>query len=314
MRQRGAAVIFTISFLILLFLSVLFIFEERAQGEWRNQTMLRMEVPYEKDHPTGKAAEYFARLVSEESGGELEISVVFNTEPGSEKEIVKQLQFGGIAFAAVDFFDFCEDIPELDQFIRGYASPEEAQEGYCSRKDEIGAYLSKERMEMLSCYRPDYRCIATKDRPGMDRDFSGRKIHATKAAALSVFLRRMGAEIESFDRTDLLRAVDSGYIDGIEMPLLLYGRAGYDKVMPYVWIYEDFLVPDMLVASTVSLGNLTDGQQKILMDCAAKTEAFQIEALREAQEKQWDFLKDRKGRCRDGRTKPDQGFGDHENK
>ena len=95
----------------------------------------------------------------------------------------------------------------------------------------------------------------------------------------------MGAEIESFGRTDLLRAVDSGYIDGIEMPLLFYGRAGYDKVMPYVWIYEDFLVPDMLVASTVSLGNLTDEQQKLLMDCALKTEAFQVEALKEAQER-----------------------------
>ena len=53
-----------------------------------------MEVPYEKDHPTGKAAEYFARLVREESGGELQIAVAYNTEPGSEKEIVKQLQFG----------------------------------------------------------------------------------------------------------------------------------------------------------------------------------------------------------------------------
>ena len=44
-------------------------------------------------------------------------------------------------------------------------------------------------------------------------------------------------------------------------------------------------MPDMLVASTVSLGNLTDEQQKLLMDCALKTEAFQVEALKEAQER-----------------------------
>ena len=296
MKQRSAAIIFTIGFSLLLMISVLFIFQERPQGEWKNQTMLRMEVPYERDHPTGKAAEYFAGLVGEESHGELQISVAYNTEPGSEKEIVKQLQFGGIAFGAVNYFDFCEDIPELNQFIEAYDSPEESQAGYCEQKEAIGEYLSKERMELLSCYRPDYRCIATKERPAADGAFNGMKIHATKAAALSVYLLGMGAEIESFDRTDLLRAVDSGYMDGIEMPFLLYGRAGYDKVMPYVWVYEEFLVPDMLVASTVSLGNLTDEQQKILTDCALKTEEFQVEALKESQERQIQLWKDKDGR------------------
>ncbi len=298
MKQRGAAIIFITGFSLLMLISVLFVFQERTQGEWKDQTMLRMEVPYERDHPTGKAAEYFASLVGEESDGELQISVAYNTEPGSEKEIVKQLQFGGIAFAAVNYFDFCEDIPELNQFILKYDSLEEAQEGYCRQKEAIGEYLSMERMELLSCYRPDYRCIATKERPEADGDFSGMKIHATKAAVLSVYLLGMGAEIESFDRTDWIRAVDSGYIDGIEMPLLLYGRAGYDKVMPYVWIYKEFLVPDMLVSSTVSLGNLTDEQQRILADCALKTEEFQVEALKEAQERQEQSWKDKDGETR----------------
>lgn len=295
MKHRGAAALFTIAFLLLLIISVLFVFQERPQGEWKDQTMLRMEVPYEKDHPTGKAAEYFARLVGEESGGELQISVAYNTEPGSEQEIVKQLQFGGIAFAAVNYFDFCEEIPELNRFIQEYGSPEEAQAGYCGQMEAIGELISKERLEVLSCYRPDYRCIATKEKPAADRDFSGMKIHATKAAALSVSLLGMGAELENFGRTDLLRAVDSGYIDGIEMPLLLYSRAGYDKVMPYVWVYEDFLVPDMLVASTVSLGNLTDEQQKILADCALKTEEFQMEAMEEAQAWQAQSRKNKDG-------------------
>lgn len=96
----------------------------------------------------------------------------------------------------------------------------------------------------------------------------------------------MGAELENFERTDLLRAVDSGFIDGSEMPLLLYNRAGYDKVMPYVWVYQEFLVPDMLVASTVSLGNLSDEQQKLLLKCAKETEEFQIRAMEEAQKEQ----------------------------
>lgn len=263
------------------------------QNEWKNQTMLRMSVPYERNHPTGAAAEYFAALVKEESGGALEIAVTYHTEPGSEKEIVTQLQFGGIAVAAVNYFDLCEEIPEINRFIGSYASPEEAQAGFQQQKDEIQEYFSKERMEILSCYRPDYRCIASKAGREEANDFTGFKIHATKASALSVYLLKLGAEIENYERTDLLRAVDSGVVDGSEMPYLLYRRAGYDKVMPDVWIYKDFLVPDLLVASTVSLGNLTDGQQKLLRDCAQKTEEFQAEALIQAQEELEMALKDR---------------------
>ena len=286
MKRRGMAVFFCISLCLLLAVSVFFAFSGTPQKEWKNQTMLRMSVPYERSHPTGLAAEYFAGLVKEESGGELEISVTYDTEPGSEKEIVTQLQFGGIAIAAVNFFSICEAIPEVNRFIAAYDTPGEAQTGYHQKTEEIEEYLSKERLEILSCYRPDYRCIASKEKPENPGDYSGMKIHAVKASALSVFLLKLGAEIENFERTDLLRAVDSGFIDGSEMPLLLYNRAGYDKVMPYVWVYRDFLVPDMLVASTVSLGNLSDEQQKILLRCAQETEEFQIHAMMEAQKGQ----------------------------
>lgn len=290
MKRKSAAVIFFISFFLLIYISVFLAFPGEGQKEWKNQTMLRMSVPYERTHPTGMAAEYFAGLVKSESKGELEISVTYNTETGSEKEIVTQLQFGGIAIAAVNYFGLCEKIPEINRFVNEYASPEEAQAGYCGRMEEIQEYLSKERIEILSFYQPDYRCIASKREPGGPNDFTGMKIHATKASALSVYLLKMGAEIENLERTDLLKAADSGFIDGAEMPLLLYNRAGYDKVMPYVWVYDHFLVPDLLVASTVSLGNLTDEQQKLLLRCAQQTEAFQVEALIEAQKGQGGLL------------------------
>lgn len=286
MKQRGLAVAFLFSLCLLLIISVFFAISGTPEKEWKNQTMLRMSVPYDRNHPTGLAAEYFACLVKAESGGELEISVTYDTEPGNEKEIVAQLQFGGIAVAAVNYFSLCEAIPEINRFIETYDTPEDAQAGYHQKKEQIEEYLSKERLEILSCYRPDYRCIASKEKPEKPGDFTGMKIHAVKASALSVHLLKLGAELENFERTDLLRAVDSGFIDGSEMPLLLYSRAGYDKVMPYVWIYKDFLVPDMLVASTVSLGNLPDEQQKLLLRCAQETEGFQIQAMMEAQKEQ----------------------------
>lgn len=293
MRQRCAAVIFLISLCLLLSVSVFFALSGTPQKEWKNQTMLRMSVPYERNHPTGMAAEYFAGLVKEESAGEMEISVTYDTEPGSEKEIVAQLQFGGIAIAAVNYFALCEAVPEINRFIDAYDTPEEAQAGYHHQAEEIQEYLSKERLDILSCYRPDYRCIASKEKHGKRDDFTGLKIHAVKASALSVYLLKLGAEIENFERTDLLRAVDSGFIDGSEMSLLLYNRAGYDKVMPYVWIYKDFLVPDMLVASTVSLGNLSDEQRKLLLRCAQETEQFQVQAMTEAQKEQEKLLMDK---------------------
>ena len=293
MKKKSAVVLFSVAFVFLLSVSVCFAVQGRYRREWNNQTMLRMEVPYEREHPTGRAAEYFAALVSERSGGQMEVAVTYNTKPGSANEIVTQLQFGGIAFAAVSFFDLCEDLPGLDRFVAAYASPEEAQDGYRRQREVIQEELSKERMLMLSCYRPDYRCIAGKREPGPGGEFGGMKIHAAKTAALTVYLVNRGVECENFGRTDLLRAVDSGSIDGCEMPLLLYGRAGYDKVMPYVWIYDEFLVPDMLMASSVSLGNLSDEQRRILQECAELTEDYQVKQLNEAQTRQWELLREK---------------------
>ena len=283
MKQKCPVIIFLISLCLLSAFSVSFAFSGKPEEEWKNQTMLRMSVPYERSHPTGKAAEYFAGLVEQGSGGRMAISVTYDTEPGSEKEIVTQLQFGGIAIAAVNYFSLCEEIPEINRFIGSYDSPQEAREGYRELTGEIQEYLSRERLELLSCYRPDYRCVATKERPESPGDFTGMRLHAAKVLPVSAYLVNLGAEIENFERTDLLRAVDSGFIDGSEMPLLLYKRAGYDKVMPYVWIYKDFLAPDMLVASTVSLGNLSDEQRRLLFRCAEETEEFQIRAMIEAQ-------------------------------
>lgn len=297
MKQKGAMTVFFILMIGFFSAAALFVFAGEYRSAWNDQTMLRMEVAYEKDHPTGKTAAYFAGLVSEASGGQMEIAITYNTKPGSENDILAQLKFGGIALAAVNIFDLCEEIPEMNELITPFQSPEEAQDGYHQQMDVLQDYLAKERMESLSCYRPDYRCIAGNRQQGVAGDFTGMKIHAAQVAVLSEYLVKSGAELESFARTDLVRAVDSGYIDGGEMPLLLYNRAGYDKVMPYVWVYDDFLVPDLLVASTVSLGNLTAGQRRILLECAAKTEQYQIEALKEAQQRQWELLQDQK-ECR----------------
>lgn len=258
MKQKCPVIIFLISLCLLSAFSVSFAFSGKPEEEWKNQTMPRMSVPYERSHPTGKAAEYFAGLVEQESGGRM-------------------------AIAAVNYFSLCEEIPEINRFIGSYDSPQEAREGYRELTGEIQEYLSRERLELLSCYRPDYRCVATKERPESPGDFTGMRLHAAKVLPVSAYLVNLGAEIENFERTDLLRAVDSGFIDGSEMPLLLYKRAGYDKVMPYVWIYKDFLAPDMLVASTVSLGNLSDEQRRLLFRCAEETEEFQIRVMIEAQ-------------------------------
>lgn len=262
--------------------AALFLFRDRSGKEWRDRTVLRMEIPYERFHPTALTAEYFSGLVKEKSGGTLEISIIYNPEPGSEKEIVSQLQFGGIALATVNFFDLCEKMPYMNTFLDTYASPDLAQDGFTEKGELIQEYLSRERLEILSYYKPDFRCVATRKQPERPGDFTGMKLHAQKAASLSLYLLGLGADLEHYDRTNLLRAIDSGLVDGSEMPLLLYGRMGYDSAMPYVWVYEEFFVPDVLVASTVSLLNLTDEQRTVLADSARETMQYQADALGEA--------------------------------
>ena len=64
------------------------------------------------DYPTTVAARHFAELVSERTGGRIEIRVYPNAELGDERSTVQQISFGGIDFGRASLSNLADYSPK----------------------------------------------------------------------------------------------------------------------------------------------------------------------------------------------------------
>ena len=67
-----------------------------------------------ENYPTTRAAETFARLVEERTGGAVVIRVFSDGVLGDERSVLRQMQFGGIDFARVSIGTLGQSVPETE--------------------------------------------------------------------------------------------------------------------------------------------------------------------------------------------------------
>lgn len=75
--------------------------QKRAESERIPEYVLTYAENQPEDYPTTQGAFYFARLVEDRSDGRIRIQVKAEGEMGAERNVVEQLQFGGLDFARV---------------------------------------------------------------------------------------------------------------------------------------------------------------------------------------------------------------------
>ena len=67
-----------------------------------------------EDYPTTLGAMRFAQLVEERTGGRIRILVQAEGKMGKEKDVIQQMQYGGIDFARVSLSQLAVYVPELN--------------------------------------------------------------------------------------------------------------------------------------------------------------------------------------------------------
>ncbi|MBS5065219.1 MAG: TRAP transporter substrate-binding protein DctP, partial [Hungatella hathewayi] len=67
-----------------------------------------------EDYPTTQGAYRFAELVKERTGGRIEIQINADGILGDERNVVEQMQFGGVDFARVSLSTMGDAIPKLN--------------------------------------------------------------------------------------------------------------------------------------------------------------------------------------------------------
>lgn len=279
--RRLLQMLVAISTIISLVLSVVLAMHQvKPMQAQQKGTVLRMAVPYAPEHPTAQAAVTFAKRVKQETDGEIEIQVFFETTLGTKTELLEQLQFGGVAFAVVDSIVIGDQLPILAKLLQASkgSEPEEMVALLHRRQSNLKTAFDKEQIQPLAIYMPDYRVIATTQPVEKQSDFAQRRLYHPGTLAL-----QNGAQAVQMELADLFDTLDNDFVEGAELSLLEYTQASYFAVLPYVLVQNSVVASDLLLASNASLGALRTEQQKLLQVLASETIQAQAQALQAAQ-------------------------------
>lgn len=248
-----------------------------------SEVILRMAVPYTDAHPSALTASYFASLVHTRTDGRIRIQVYTDSRLGNEAETMEQLEFGGIAFSTVSALA----LEEENVILEKNSHSDQAENAALLLPDE--ETLDNARLETLAVLCPDLRCIANNKYPlkapvPMTPGNQERLvIQAHDSDLLIRYLTSLGVFAVQSQEEDLAGSLNYGYIDGTELTLTEYTASNLSGLLPYLSITEGLMAPDVILASQVSMGNLTAADQNIIRSCAADAAAYQKKILAEQQ-------------------------------
>ena len=298
MKRYRKSFVFFILFIIVITGFILFSYRSNPSADTVNdQLVLRLAEVYPEEHPSAMAAQKFADLALERTDGRINIKVYYNGKLGSESEVLKQMQFGGIAISRVNFLKLSNIVTYLQEYIEpySYASPEEFLNALADDKDSISLKMQMEKFIPLVYYYPDRRCFYNNKSVIKDPDdLFGLKLNTSASGKIMDIIQTLGCSPVNISTGNTFKSLSAGYMDGGETSFCEFVLSDYASVIPYVSLSNYLYCPDMIVASSVSLRDLSRADQQLLEECAKDTFEYQKQLLLQMQQNSLASLEDNK--------------------
>ncbi|RKX75320.1 MAG: TRAP transporter substrate-binding protein [Spirochaetes bacterium] len=244
--------------------------------------VLRLAETHGADYPTTQGDYEFARLVEERTDGRIKIEVYPGSQLGEERAVIEQVQFGAIDFTRVSISPLAAFAPDFNalQMPYLYRSPEHMWEVLNSPiGDEFLDSLIPAGFVGLSWFDSGARSFYNSVRPikTVD-DLSGLKIRVQESALMVGLVEALGAVATPMPFGEVYSAIQTGVIDGAENNWPSYYSTSHFEVAGYYTLDEHTRVPEITIASKISMDKLSAEDQKIIKQAAKDSMAFQIKA------------------------------------
>ena len=268
-------------------------------GQWRERLttppdadseekiLLRLANDLNKDHVSSQACDRFAQLVKERSEGRIEIHTYHGGQLGSQAEAVDQIWFGGIDFARISLMSLEEKVPVTDAFAVPYLFEDSDQlwevlEGSVGEK--LGGIL--EENGYIPMFYEDaglqsiYSC-----RPIQTlADLEGLRVRVSDNRVAQATIEALGAVPVSMPWMEVYDALQNGVIDGAADNLVSYFQADHDAVAPFYTRSVHAAVPDIVIASGITISDLSPEDQALIRECGREAGLWQREAWKMAEQ------------------------------
>lgn len=259
--------------------------EGGGQAASGDKIELRMAQASAADGAIGQSMEEFAKLVSEKSGGRIEITVFHNGQLGTERDNVEACQLGNLDIAVVNNSVLANFIPWFSAFDLPYVieNTDHADKVFLG---EIGDDMLKAMDDVgikgLSVWESGFRNLTNSVREVNSlADVSGLRIRVMENAVHQALWGALGADAVPMNWSDAYTAMQQGAIDGQENPTTVIDKNNVVEVNKNLAVTEHVYSTVSIIMAPSVWNSLSADDQKILTDAMAEIEVSERKLSRE---------------------------------
>ncbi len=247
--------------------------------------VLRLGETHVADYPTTKGNYEFARLVEERTGGRIKIEVYHSSQLGQEKAVIEQVQFGAIDFTRVSISPLSAFAPAFDALQMPYLySGEEHMWKVLNGPigEEFLSSLEPANFIGLAWFDSGARNFYnSKKEIKSVADLKGMKIRVQESKLMMGLVSALGAVPTPMPFGEVYSALQTGVIDGAENNWPSYFSTSHYEVAKYFTLDGHTRVPEILIASKISMDRLSKEDQEIIKQAAKDSMPYQIKLWKE---------------------------------
>jgi len=237
------------------------------------QFTLKFANPVPKDHSWGRAADEFAKLAKEATGGKVEIQVHHAGSLGKIREVLEMCKTGQVDFVLSGTGHVTGLVPELGITVLPYLWKDtqtmfEALDGPFG--GALNQQLNKIGYDVVGWWDNGFRHVSNNKRPVMKpEDMKGLKIRCLPAKVHVSFFRELGAAPTPMGWTELYPALQQGVVDAQENPPAMVYLGKLHEVQKFYSLTSHVNEPGNVLMSLVTRKKLP-ADLRLAVDVAAQ--------------------------------------------
>lgn len=236
----------------------------------------------------GKAAEHFGELLEEETDGRMAVEIHPDSQLGSDREIIEQMQSGTLQMNAPFTGVLPSFAPEFQVFDLPYLfSDREDAKAQVNGElaDKLNESLQEADLRALGYWDGGFKHFTNSRRPIESlEDMDGLSMRVSQSPLLESQFEAWGAGGTSVDFSELYPALQQGTVDGQENPLSNIVSQKFYEVQDYMTYSSHGYMSYPLLISEQYFQELPDDLQTTVEEVAQETTEWQWEQSQKLEE------------------------------
>lgn len=244
----------------------------------------------------GKAAEKFGELIEERTDGQIKVEVYPDSQLGSDREILEQMQSGTVHMNA----PFTGVLPTFVKEFELFDLPflfKDREQAYELTNGELGDLLGEkldaQGLHLLGFWDGGFKHLTNSVRPiETPEDMSGLKMRTSQSPLLIQQFQELNAGGVSIDFSELYTSLQTKTVDGQENPLSNIVSKKFYEVQDYLTLSGHGYMAYPLIISKNFYNNLPEELQVAVNEVAQEVTEWQWEVALQDEEEYINILND----------------------